>query len=60
MGGLFTNRLCTAGHTQVGKQAGESKLGLKAITGSHKRARKRLSRVKTNNTSQRHKQNELN
>ena len=24
------------GHTQVGKQAGESKLGLQAITGSHK------------------------
>ena len=24
------------GHTQVGKQAGESKLGLKVITGSHK------------------------
>ena len=48
------------GRTQVGKQAGESKLGLKALTGSHKRARKRPSRVKTNNTSQRHKQNELN
>ena len=41
-------------------QAVESKLGLKAITGSHKRARKRLSRVKRNNTSQRHTQNELN
>jgi hypothetical protein len=25
------------GHTQVGKQAGESKLGLKARTSSHKR-----------------------
>ena len=48
------------GHTQVGKQAGELKLGLKAITGSHKRARKRLSRVKTNNTPQAHKQNQLN
>ena len=48
------------GHTQVDKQAGESKLGLKALTGSHKRARKRLSRVRTNNTAQRHKQNELN
>ena len=33
------------GHTHLGKQAGESKLGLKAITGSHKWARKRLSRV---------------
>ena len=42
------------GHTQVGKQAGESKLGLQAIT------RKRLSRVKMNNISQRHRQNELN
>ena len=31
------------GHTHVGKQAGESKLRLKAITGSHKRARKRFS-----------------
>jgi hypothetical protein len=40
------------GQTQVDKQAGESELGLKAITGSHKRARKRLSRVKTNNASQ--------
>ena len=48
------------GHTQVGKQAGESKLGLKTITGSRKRARTSLSRVKTNNTSQRHRQNELN
>ena len=47
-------------HTQVGKQAGDSKLGLKAMTDSHKQARKRLSRVKTNNTSQRHKQKELN
>ena len=48
------------GYTQVGKKAGESKQGPKAITGSHKRARKRLGRDKTNNTSQRHKQNELN
>ena len=31
------------GHSQVGKQAGESKVGLKAITASHKRARTRLS-----------------
>ena len=42
--------------TQIGKQAGESKLGLKAITGSQKLVWKRLSRVKTNNTSQRHKE----
>ena len=42
------------------KTGSESKLGLKAIPGSHKPARKRLSRVKKNNTSQRHKQNELN
>ena len=47
----------THGHTQ---QAGKSKLGLVAITGSHKQSRTRLSRVKTNNTSQRHKLNELN
>ena len=38
------------GHTQVGKQAGESQLGLKANWFSQ-RARTRLSRVKTNNTS---------
>ena len=44
------------GHIQVG----ETKLGLKSVTGSHKQARERLSRVKTNNISQRHKQNELN
>jgi hypothetical protein len=48
------------GHTQAVKKAGKSKLGLKDITGSHKRARKRLSRVKTNNISHRYKQNELN
>ena len=38
-------------HTQVGKQAGESKLGLKAITGSHNRARKRRSKVRKNLTN---------
>ena len=48
------------GHTQVDKQAGESKLGLKALTGSHKRAWKMLSRVQMKNNSQRHKQNDLN
>jgi hypothetical protein len=49
-----------AGIVDTVKQAGESKLGPKVITGSHKQARKRLGRDKTNNTSQRHKQNELN